>query len=76
MRVQQQVLALAVATAAAFGSAATAKAPSEKAPTCGDYGTSVHFEATPVDAAKLAKVDEKLVMVLHVSGFFEDPQFT
>lgn len=44
--------------------------------TCGDYGTSVHFEKTPKDAAKKALKEEKLVMVLHISGLFETPDFT
>ena len=44
--------------------------------TCGDYGTSIHFEKTPKDAAKRALKEEKLVMVLHVSGLFEDSEFT
>jgi hypothetical protein len=43
---------------------------------CGEYGTSVHFEKTPSDAARKALKEEKLVMVLHVSGNFEDPAFT
>ncbi|MCE9533020.1 MAG: hypothetical protein K8T89_18130 [Planctomycetes bacterium] len=43
---------------------------------CGDYGTSVRFEDTPVEAAKVAKKDGKLVMVLHISGHFEDPGLT
>ena len=51
------------------------KSPAKEA-TCGEYGTSVHFEDTPADAAKQAKKEEKLVMVLHVSGHFEDPRFT
>jgi hypothetical protein len=42
----------------------------------GDFGTSVHFMKTPSDAAKQAQKDEKLVFVLHVSGDFEDPDFT
>lgn len=46
------------------------------AETCGDYGTSVHFEKTPKDAAKKAAKEEKLVMVLHVSGLFEEPDYT
>jgi hypothetical protein len=43
---------------------------------CGDYGTSIFFESSPVDAAKAAKKDGKLVMVLHISGHFEDPGLT
>ena len=44
--------------------------------TCGEYGTSVHFEKTPSDAAAKARKEEKLVFVLHVSGDFENPEFT
>lgn len=42
----------------------------------GEFGTSLHFEPTPKDAAKKALKEEKLVLVLHVSGNFEDPTFT
>ena len=45
-------------------------------PGCGRHGTSVDFLATPKDAAEQAKKEEKLVLVLHVSGHFEDPRFT
>jgi len=71
--------ALAVASLMALGLAgpAAGKSPAaQKEPTCGEYGTSVHFEDTPADAAKQAKKEEKLVMVLHVSGHFEDPKLT
>jgi hypothetical protein len=44
--------------------------------TCGKFGTSVEFQSTPSDAARKAKQEQKLVFVLHVSGHFEDPQFT
>lgn len=50
--------------------------PSEPATCSGDYGTSVHFEKSPSDAAKKALKEEKLVCVLHISGLFEDPDFT
>lgn len=45
---------------------------------CGNknYGTSVEWAGSPSDAAKLAKEQQKLVFVLHVSGYFEDPKFT
>ena len=49
--------------------------PSEKS-SCGDYGTSVHFYATPSEAARQALKEQKLVFVLHVSGLFEDSEFT
>jgi hypothetical protein len=44
--------------------------------TCGNYGTSVEFLGTPSEAARKALEEQKLVFVLHVSGNFEDPQFT
>jgi len=45
--------------------------------TCkGDFGTAVKFLPTPSDAAKAASKEHKLVLVLHVSGDFEDPDFT
>jgi hypothetical protein len=40
------------------------------------HGTTVTFVETPVEAAKLASQQKKLVFVLHVSGHFEDPNFT
>ena len=45
---------------------------------CGtkSYGTSVVWSGSPSEAAAKAKADEKLVFVLHVSGHFEDPNFT
>lgn len=45
-------------------------------PACGEYGTSVHFEKSPSEAARKALKEEKLVFVLHVSGHFEDSEFT
>ncbi|HTU22362.1 MAG TPA: hypothetical protein VMG10_30260 [Gemmataceae bacterium] len=44
--------------------------------TCGSHGTQVEFLDTPSEAAKVAKKEQKLVFVLHVSGNFEDPRFT
>lgn len=45
---------------------------------CGskNYGTSVEWAGSPSEAAKLAKEQQKLVFILHVSGYFEDPKFT
>ena len=43
---------------------------------CGEFGTSVTFADSPVEAAKQALEEEKLVFVLHVSGLFEDSDFT
>jgi hypothetical protein len=46
------------------------------APTCGKFGTSVNFVASPSEAARRAAREQKLVCVLHVSGLFENPEFT
>jgi hypothetical protein len=43
---------------------------------CGKFGTQVEFVDTPKEAATLAKKQEKLVFVLHLSGIFEDPKLT
>jgi hypothetical protein len=40
------------------------------------HSTAIDFVATPAEAAKLAARAKKLVLVLHVSGYFEDPDFT
>ena len=40
------------------------------------FGTSVEFDPNPVRAAKQAAKIQKLLMVLHVSGNFEDAAFT
>jgi hypothetical protein len=51
--------------------------PAKAAPVCtGDFGTSIYFEDSPQEAAKKALKEEKLVLVLHVSGYFEDPKLT
>ena len=51
--------------------------PVKAGETCnGDFGTSVHFEKNKDDAARKALKEEKLVCVLHISGHFEDPDFT
>jgi hypothetical protein len=41
-----------------------------------NFGTQVQFARNPQEANRLAKADRKLTMVLHVSGNFEDQQFT
>ena len=55
---------------------AVEKNPYKPADKCGEFGTSVHFEDSPAAAAKQALKDEKLVLILHVSGHFEDPKLT
>jgi hypothetical protein len=51
-------------------------ATENKEASCGSYGTHVKFVSSPSEAARQAKMEEKLVFVLHVSGLFEDPAFT
>ncbi len=50
--------------------------PKAEAPMCSAHGTKIDFVDTPKEAAALAKKEQKLVFVLHVSGNFEDPRFT
>ena len=61
-----------------MASAAGARDEAPTCKTCGKqtYGTSVVWAGSPSDAAEKAKKEEKLVFVLHVSGYFEDPKFT
>ena len=62
---------MGVAALALLAAPAWAQEPA----TCG-YGTKIDFVDTPKEAATLAKKQEKLVLVLHVSGHFEDPGLT
>ena len=58
--------------------------PAPKAPvaavdapaTCDTLGTSVEFDANPARASQRAAKEGKLLMILHVSGNFEDSAFT
>ena len=52
------------------------QASDKKPETCGDFGTSLHFEKNPKDAAAKALKDEKLVLVIHISGHFEEVDYT
>jgi hypothetical protein len=54
--------------------APAATAPAQE--TCNTHGTRVEFEKSPSAAAKRAAKEEKLVLVLHISGIFEDPGLT
>jgi len=65
---------LAVGLIAFCGRVAASAA--DEAATCNTHGTRVEFEKSPSDAAKRAAKEEKLVMVLHISGIFEDPGLT
>ncbi|QJW96587.1 hypothetical protein [Frigoriglobus tundricola] len=49
--------------------------PLGAAETCG-FGTKLDFVDSPKGAAAIAKKEQKLVLVLHVSGHFEDPGLT
>ena len=49
--------------------------PLGAAETCG-FGTKLEFVDSPKEAASIAKKEQKLVLVLHVSGHFEDPGLT
>ncbi len=56
--------------------AAAAFAPAIPAGEACGHGTKIHFVDTPKEAAAQAKKEQKLVFVLHVSGYFEDPSLT
>jgi hypothetical protein len=43
---------------------------------CSRHGTKIDFYKSPSEAAAAARKAENLVLVLHVSGHFEDPTFT
>jgi hypothetical protein len=45
-------------------------------PAAGACGTGIDFARTPQVAAEQAKKERKLVMLLHISGNFEDARFT
>lgn len=72
------VVGLALAGAAELDGKSALKpiVPQKAEATCGSHGTRVEFVDTPSEAAKIAKKEQKLVFVLHVSGNFEDPRFT
>jgi hypothetical protein len=46
------------------------------APACEKFGTSVEFDRNPARAAKRAAESQRLLVVLHISGNFEDSGFT
>ena len=70
------VLGLCLSISLAAGGKSGVELLDPKEPTCGNHGTAVEFLDTPTKAAAAAKKDGKLVMVLHISGHFEDPRFT
>ena len=52
----------------------TPVAAAKPANTC--YGTAVNFAGSPIEAAEAAAKDKKLLMVLTISGNFEEAKFT
>ena len=46
------------------------------APRLESFGTRVDFLPSPQDACRRAAGTGKLAFILHVSGYFEDPEFT
>jgi hypothetical protein len=45
-------------------------------PECETFGTTVSFVRNPAEAARLARAENKLTFLLHVSGNFEESRFT
>jgi hypothetical protein len=45
---------------------------------CGDdtYGTTIHWVRTAAEAQKLAREQDKLIFVVHLSGNFTRDEFT
>jgi hypothetical protein len=68
------VLVLIHCTALLRADDAQLKAEPQSKTAC--HGTAVEFISSPMAAAKQAAKQKKLVLVLHVSGHFEDPNFT
>lgn len=50
--------------------------PRSPSSACETYGTAIQFSSRPAEAARQAKQESKLVLLLHVSGNFEDAKFT
>src|SRR5262249_41491762 len=55
---------------------AVAPADAPVGPACQKLGTAVNFFPSPKVAAQQAEANQKLLFTLHVSGFFEDDEFT
>jgi len=53
-----------------------APAAAKAAPVCSHYGTAVTFFENPPDAFRQAAKENKLVLMVHLSGNFDDPAFT
>lgn len=66
--------AAAVLAALLAGGVLSQPVPADES--CGEFGTSVEFSDSPAEAAKQAIEEEKLLFVLHVSGHFEESEYT
>ena len=75
-RQSRWTLGVALMTLAATTAISIPQTPLLAEETCGEYGTSVVFADSPAEAAKRALEEEKLVLVLHVSGHFEESDYT
>ncbi len=75
MRRLWTLAAAALVSALALSSARAAE-PAKAGDSEGRHGTAVKFVDSPSEAARLALKQEKLVLVLHISGIFEDPSCT
>jgi hypothetical protein len=47
-----------------------------KGPKCERFGTAIDFVRSPTLACDRAAREQKLAMVLHLAGYFDDPGFT
>jgi hypothetical protein len=54
----------------------SAKVAPAKPSRCERFGTAIDFVRSPTLAFDRAARDQKLVMVLHLAGYFDDPGFT
>ena len=73
-RVAQVALILAVMLHAA--DAAEMAVAEETDCSCPRYGTAIEWAPTPEAAARMAREQSKLLLVLHISGNFEKNTFT
>lgn len=75
MRSRYRIGMLGLALLLSASAAALAR-PEKPAACTGDFGTSIQFADSPKAAAEQARKEQKLVLILHISGHFEDPGLT
>jgi len=75
-RQTKSIALLAFVLAAGSSAVSAGKTVAAEEEVCGQFGTTLTFAASPAEAARQALKEEKLVFVLHVSGNFEESQFT